>query len=608
MRPKSRVLCSLRIWIPHGFGESDDDLEEEIRDLRESYAEIENQLAEFERRLEELESKADFPDRDESTEAVETEDASETGKDAERKPWQSANGGGDEDGEGSEYVTVDEGFEVNLGLKWMGRIGALAVTLGVAFFIVYAIQEELVSYAARIALGVLFGTALVGVGNYFVERPDYRLWGTITVGAGVAVAYFSVYASWGFEDYREAIGMTPTLNIALLTAVIAAAVALSLYRDTWVIGAEAFVLGYTTAYLVPEPGIVPLTYVFLLSLGAVAFAWYADWEWARLGVIGVLGSYGVFFWWADTTNAEPRLGYPFLFGFGVIFTVYAFVCERRQAEAEEEFVATINGLNAAAFYLLFYYVTVEHFEGFVDVATLGVGVVYLGVALVAYRWSMRGNALSSAAVAWALVLLSAWLGFKDGHVTVAWAAICVGLTALAYTKTTYSTYTAAYATAVVVGSKSLLLDHALPTEDVGVLALRSVAFLAAAFACYVGYVGLHEVSKELSDDFYDSAPVSWLGTGVFAILLLLQFDGFGVSVAWTVFALSLLVVGIAVRNRDIRLQGLAVFSLTILKVFFVDTAALDTLGRTVSFVVLGVILLAASFIYSRYRDEVQEWV
>lgn len=595
-------------------GDSGKDLDEEIRDLRESYAEIREQLTEFERRLEKLERKAGYSgsvETEEPEETVDTESAPESGESPERKPWEPEYGDTEDetDRDDTEYVTVDEGFEVNLGLKWMGRIGALAVTLGVAFFIIYAIQEELIGYAARIALGVLFGTALVGVGNYFVERPEYRLWGTITVGAGVAIAYFSIYASWGFEDYREAIGMTPLLNIILLTFVIAAAVALSLYRDTWVVGAEAFILGYMTAFLVPDPGVVPLTYVLLLSLGSVAFARYREWEWARLGVIGILGSYGVFFWWGEATEAEPLyVSYSFLVGFGVIFTVYAFVCERRQTEAQKEFVATINGLNAAAFYSLFYFVTVEHFEGFVDVATLGVGLVYLAVAFVAHRWSMRGNALSSAAVAWSLVLLSAWLGFEDGHVTVAWAAVALALTVVAYTKTTYSTYTAAYATAVVVGSKSLLLDYGLPTEDVSFFALRSVAYLMTAFACYVGYVGLHEAYEELSDEFFDPAPVSWIGTGVFAVLLFLQFDGFGVSVAWTVFALSLLVVGIASRNRDIRLQGLAVFSLTILKVFFVDTAALDTLGRTVSFVVLGVILLVSSFIYSRYRDEVQEWV
>jgi len=581
-----------------------DDLREEIQELREMRAELDERLTEFHRRLEEVERKAGYSDEPKETDDTVVSEAdisegAETRK-TERK----------EDSESfSERVTLDEGFEINVGLKWMGRVGALAVTLGVAFFIIYAIQEDLIGYTTRIALGVLFGVVLVAVGDRFFDREGYRVWSMISIGAGIGIAYFSVYASWGFEDYREAMGMTPTLNIVLLTLVIVGALALSVYRETWVIGAEAFVLGYTTAFLVPEPGVVPLFYVFLLSLMSVGFAWQMDWNWARLGVVGILGSYGVFVWWADATDAEPlSVAYGFLVAYGVVFVAYSFVCERRHKGVDEMKIAAINGLNAFFFYLLFHTVTQDRFEEFVGVATLAVAGVYLALAFVARDRDLRGNMVSSTVVAWSLTLLSAWIQFDDGHVTVVWAVIALVLTAVAYTNVSKYMYTVAYATAVVTATKAVFVDFELPTEGTGlveILATRPAAYLTAAFACYTAYVLLRETQPE---DVFNPAPTSWLGTAVLTVLFGLELTGFRVSVVWTVFGLVLLLIGIGVKERDLRLQGLALFGLATAKVFLIDTAGLDFLGRTVSFIVLGVILLLASFIYSKYREEVRDWV
>jgi uncharacterized membrane protein len=43
-----------------------------------------------------------------------------------------------------------------------------------------------------------------------------------------------------------------------------------------------------------------------------------------------------------------------------------------------------------------------------------------------------------------------------------------------------------------------------------------------------------------------------------------------------------------------------------LKVFFVDLSSLEKLYRIISFIVLGVILLAVSFLYQRLRQRMAE--
>jgi uncharacterized membrane protein len=73
------------------------------------------------------------------------------------------------------------------------------------------------------------------------------------------------------------------------------------------------------------------------------------------------------------------------------------------------------------------------------------------------------------------------------------------------------------------------------------------------------------------------------------------------SVIWTIYGGVMLTIGIVRRSQLLRIMALLLLSLTILKVFFVDLSSLEKLYRIISFIVLGVILLAVSFLYQRFR-------
>ena len=76
-----------------------------------------------------------------------------------------------------------------------------------------------------------------------------------------------------------------------------------------------------------------------------------------------------------------------------------------------------------------------------------------------------------------------------------------------------------------------------------------------------------------------------------------------ISVLWAAYALALVLIGVLKRYRPIRYLAIAIFAATILKVLFVDLAALDTLYRILSVMGLGVLLLGASYLYQRFlRD------
>ncbi len=74
------------------------------------------------------------------------------------------------------------------------------------------------------------------------------------------------------------------------------------------------------------------------------------------------------------------------------------------------------------------------------------------------------------------------------------------------------------------------------------------------------------------------------------------------SVVWALYASGLLVAGRMRRLQLLRVMGLALLSLTTLKVFFWDLSSLDRIYRIISFIMLGAILLVVSYFYQQSQQ------
>ncbi len=151
-----------------------------------------------------------------------------------------------------------------------------------------------------------------------------------------------------------------------------------------------------------------------------------------------------------------------------------------------------------------------------------------------------------------------------------------------------------------------------------------------AFALLVGAYALSirllEKSPHVSEDERGALPVLVVGANLLAVIALSaeasgyfesQLAGEGdprrlrdlelaqqlsLSVVWALYGAALLLYGRARRTRLVRLLGLGLLSLTTLKVFFWDLASLDRVYRIISFIVLGAILLAVSYLYQRSQQ------
>lgn len=72
-------------------------------------------------------------------------------------------------------------------------------------------------------------------------------------------------------------------------------------------------------------------------------------------------------------------------------------------------------------------------------------------------------------------------------------------------------------------------------------------------------------------------------------------------IIWSICSLLLMLLGMRHRIKTLRIISLALFSLTILKLFVYDISNVGQGGKIAAFIILGVILLIVSFMYQKIK-------
>jgi hypothetical protein len=80
----------------------------------------------------------------------------------------------------------------------------------------------------------------------------------------------------------------------------------------------------------------------------------------------------------------------------------------------------------------------------------------------------------------------------------------------------------------------------------------------------------------------------------------------GLSILWGCYSLFLISLGIWKKKKYLRVGAIILFAITLVKLFSYDISHLDTISKTIVFVSLGILLLAISFLYNKYRNIISE--
>jgi uncharacterized membrane protein len=486
-------------------------------------------------------------------------------------------------------------LEAHLGTYWLSRVGIVALIIGFAFLIIYHFGE--LGVLVRVGAGYLLSAGLAALGLWLSRR--HELFGRIVFGGGLALAYFVTYALH-FVPAVRVIESEPLALVLLALNVVGIIVIAQRMQSETVAGIALF-LGLRTGML---SDITSFTLMSTTMLAGGALFFLVKNRWVFVPLSSLVAVYATHVVWAMRTEAiapgQPdnerlTLSLSFLVLYYLLFSVALLVHPRELSRRAALSFALLNWVGMLTLgavevgrwgepHLFTFFVTLALAQG-------------AGAAVA--RWRGASGAVIQTFLATSILTLALGLPweYEDTALVGSWTA--VGL---------------------VAGVAGRVLGAgALQVVGVGVLYVALGAtwqvppsgreLLYAALL--VGFTLVERAAVAPADRLPPPPEGRRRGTLQFfcaagAGLALLWLVGELMpqdlaTLGWGVAAFGLFALGFAVRERWYRLVGLAVLAVTLGRLLLVDLSGLPPDQRILTFILLGAMLLAVSYVYTRLR-------
>ncbi|MEJ5960759.1 DUF2339 domain-containing protein [Pedobacter immunditicola] len=142
--------------------------------------------------------------------------------------------------------------------------------------------------------------------------------------------------------------------------------------------------------------------------------------------------------------------------------------------------------------------------------------------------------------------------------------------------------------------------------NIGIRYVSLAFFALLLFQCYhLSRSGLLKRKVKNGFDYVLYISLLWiLSSELINIISLQRLSGsykLGLSILWGLYALFLIIMGLAKKKKHLRIGAITLFAVTLAKLFLYDIGHLNTIAKTIVFVSLGVLLLLISFLYNKYK-------
>jgi len=541
-------------------------------------------------------------------------------------------------------------WEQILGGNWLARIGVLALIIGAGFFLKFAFDKQWLGPTGRVILGIVAGLAMLGGGHYWRKR--YPTFAQALSGGGIALLYLSIFAAFAMFNL---IGFYLAVGLLLLVSIASAVLALR-YNSM-----ALAIIGIIGAFIAPfiltvsatgVPGATStvqagqsfwlLVYIMVVDLGVLWLSTFRNWRWFTL--LALAGSLAVFGVWHDRfgdqvslLTSQGSLTLIFLIFVGAT-TLYHIVWRR----ASQEFDYALMVINAVSYLGISFGLMWADLRVWMGGFSLLLALFYGGLAYISVRRGVENVRLGFFALGIALVFFTVAIPVQLGDkawTTIAWAAEGTILMWLSFRLRMPQLRGFSYAVFTAVAIRLLFFDTTVDLRTfTPVLNERFLAFAVSIAALYLtGYL-LRRERKSLwvwEESAWSVYPIFLVAANFFSVWLLsAEVWGYfskelaalaredvwivggalrsarnlSLTALWAFYAVALLVVGIFRQLRPLRLAGLGLLAIPIVKVFVYDVFALEQVYRIIAFVGLGLLLLISGYLYQRYSEAIKGFI
>ncbi len=497
-----------------------------------------------------------------------------------------------------------QSFEDLLGGRILAVVGGLAILIGVVFFLAIAVDRGWIGVEARVALAFAGSTLLLAVGLFLYERRGQTDAAVVAVATALACLYASLtYAT----SVQNVVGKEVGLLVAGLIG--AAGATIAVRWKSQIVGALGM-LGSLAAPVLVDSGTSSLALAFtvIALVAAVAVLLWQRWGWLAIGAF-VLTAPQLAFWAFDRDDLALPLA--LLAFYWCLFVVAAIGYELRVPTSALRVSSASVLLVNAGFSAALGWALIDDLGSSTGATAWVLGLTVAHIVLGGFGFRQRmsseiaalivaaGVGLSGVTLALALDGPALVVGWSAEAAILAWVAGRTGeQRALVFSGIFLAL--AGYL-ALAEAPPDTLLDGATDLGD----ALVGIVCVGIASAI----IGLLVDRRDVWMTFFGIAAVAFLYAASLGIVDVIQGGEIErsqtaqvvLSAFWGAVGLVAIVVGLVRDIRQLRYGGLALLGLGVAKLFAYDLGELDQLYRVLSFVAVGLVLLAGAYAYQRVR-------
>ena len=516
-------------------------------------------------------------------------------------------------------------FEEAVGKRWLTWVGAFALFLAAGFFVKYAFDNHWLGPRARIALGIITGIILLGVGQRFIKRKMAAL-GQGLLGGGLAILYVSLFA--GFSIYKV---IPQPLAFAAMIIVTIIGMILAITNDAIAISILAMLGGFLTPVMVStgkDARDVLFAYTTLLDLGVLGVAFFKRWR--NLDLLAFIGTFVLFSGWYykfyQAPAVAPTMAWLLVFFMIFMFVPFVYYLRSKEPITLERFI--IELANATVVFTYGFYILYSEHRHTLGFIALFFSACYLSLGTLSRKRIPRDAIALFGFVALSVIFLTMAvpLHFELHGITLLWAAEGPALLYLGF-RYKYFPVRVAGAIVLVLAAARLFVNHypfhaeifspifnknfmtaLYVTAAVGIFALVHFRFEKAGeeadqaikiiTGIAFGFLALIILSIEISEYYYFSSHQSWQDS--FPAMLLIE-------LVWTAGAGGFLLGGKIFRSRISNWTGIVPLLTAIcllIRFYSLDPGADDRLFFNLRFAIAAsIILMSFIYVYMMAREK-----
>ena len=466
----------------------------------------------------------------------------------------------------------NSGFELEarVGARGLAWVGVVILTIGSAFLLRLAYTNGWIEQVGLIVLGVLFGAAFIGLGEFWHRK--YPVYAATLAGGGTGIIYLSLFAA---HTPFDLVPLGVSLIMLLLISVLLTVQAIR-YKQI-----SLAVLSIGGAYLAPL-GLVgvdsdvlsqasgsdvlwPAVYLFVVGLGVLYVSTCHNWR--GILVIGLVGTIVGFLTWYEAVDdmagyVTVQVSLTALFLIWVGSAVLHHHVLRKEPGIFDIFLSVAN---AVFFSAMSYEILGTEQGGWMSLFVLSLGIFYGALGYLLYRRAERNLPLAVAMGVMALVLsaISVPLQLSGPWITAVWFAASIAFIAAsaARSESMFAVRLAGLGVLALATAWLLLID-VNAAREIGIDPVFNryvLSFSSGAIAAY-GAAGLIRrfpsrpfvIGIEKIKDAEIVSGLVMIGSGFITLGIWTQIPESWFAFAWGVEAVVLGVVSFGINLPEIR--------------------------------------------------------